>query len=170
MTVVGPGTPSEPGTKPRPNGLDSPLVPKVMKHVARAHVWAYRRTGGRIGGRWRIGSALFRPVPTLLLEHRGRRSGRAFTTPLLYMEDGPDLVVVASQGGLPTHPQWYLNLGAQPDTRVQVGSEVRRVRARVAGPTERAELWPRLVEVYADFAAYQSWTEREIPVMVLEPR
>jgi deazaflavin-dependent oxidoreductase (nitroreductase family) len=86
------------------------------------------------------------------------------------MEDGPDLVVVASQGGLPTHPQWYLNLRAHPDTRVQVRSEVRRVRARVAGPTERAQLWPRLVEVYADFAAYQSWTDREIPVMVLEPR
>lgn len=165
-----PGTPSEPGRKPRPHGLDSPLVPKVMKHAARAHVWTYRRTGGRIGGRWRIGSALFKPVPTLLLEHRGRTSGRPFTTPLLYMEDGPDLVVVASQGGLPRHPQWFLNLRAHPDTRVQVGSELRRVRARVTGAAERAQLWPRLVEVYADFAAYQSWTDREIPVMVLEPR
>jgi deazaflavin-dependent oxidoreductase (nitroreductase family) len=154
----------------RPDQLDSPVVPKVMKHVARAHVWVYRRTGGRVGGRWRIGSALFRPVPTLLLEHRGRKSGRTFTTPLLYMPDGPDVVVVASQGGLPSDPQWYRNLQTHPDTRLQIRSEVRRVRARTATPEERAELWPRLVELYADFENYQRWTDREIPVVICEPR
>lgn len=156
--------------KERPQGLDSPLVPKVMKHAARAHVWTYRRTGGRIGGRWRIGSALFDPVPTLLLDHVGRTSGRLFTTPLLYLLDGPDVVVVASQGGLPHDPQWYRNLQAHPDTRVQIRSEVREVRARTASPEERARLWPLLVDLYADFANYARWTDREIPVVVLSPR
>lgn len=156
--------------KERPGGLDSPLVPRIMKHAARAHVWTYRRTGGRIGGTWRIGSALLDPVPTLLLDHVGRTSGRLFTTPLLYLVDGPDVVVVASQGGLPKDPQWYRNLQAHPDTRVQIRSEVRDVRARTATPEERARLWPLLVELYADFANYQRWTEREIPVVVLSPR
>lgn len=156
--------------KERPDGLDSPVVPKVMKHVARAHVWTYRRTRGLIGGKWRVGSALLRPVPTLLLDHRGRTSGTPYTTPLLYMVDGPDVVVVASQGGLPKDPQWYRNLMAHPETQVQIRSEVRRVRARTATPEERAALWPRLVEVYSDFANYQCWTEREIPVVICEPR
>jgi deazaflavin-dependent oxidoreductase (nitroreductase family) len=69
-----------------------------------------------------------------------------------------------------THPQWYRNLLAHPDTQVQIGAELRRVRARVVTGDEREQLWPRLVELYADFASYQSWTDREIPVVVLEPR
>ena len=77
---------------------------------------------------------------------------------------------MASQGGLPHDPQWYRNLLAHPDTQVQIRSEVRDVRARTASPEERARLWPLLVEVYADFANYQRWTEREIPVVVLSPR
>lgn len=154
----------------RPKGLDSPLVPKVLKYAGRAHVWIYRRTGGRIGGKWRIGAGFRKPVPTLLLDHRGRTSGRQFTTPLLYLLDGPNVVVVASQGGLPKDPQWYRNLVADPDTLVQIKREVRRVRAHTADPQERAVLWPRLLELYADFASYQAWTEREIPIVVLEPR
>jgi deazaflavin-dependent oxidoreductase (nitroreductase family) len=154
----------------RPRGLDSPLVPTLLKYGARAQVWCYRRTNGRIGGRWRVGAGFRNPVPTLLLDHVGRNSGFRYTTPLLYLVDGPDLVVVASQGGLPRNPQWLRNLVAAPDTQVQVGAELRRVRARVADPEERAALWPRLVELYADFDRYQAWTEREIPVVVLEPR
>ncbi|WP_372727332.1 nitroreductase family deazaflavin-dependent oxidoreductase [Nocardioides sp.] len=156
--------------KEKPQGLDSPLVPKVMKYAARAHVWTYRRTGGRIGSKWRIGAGFRKPVQTLLLDHVGRKSGRTFTTPLLYLVDGPNIVVVGSQGGLPQHPQWYRNLMATPETRIQIKSEVREVRARTAGPEERAALWPRLVELYADFASYATWTDREIPVVILEPR
>lgn len=141
-----------------------------MKYVARAQVWCYRRTNGRVGGTWHVGAAFRKPVPVLLLDHVGRKSGTKFTTPLLYLDDGPDIVVVASQGGMRHHPQWYLNLRTQPDTQVQIGSELRRVRARVADPDERAALWPRLVDLYADFASYQSWTDRVIPVVVLEPR
>jgi len=133
-------------------------------------VWLYRRTGGRIGGTWRIGAGFRKPVPTLLLEHRGRRSGTVYTTPLLYIEDGADVVVVASQGGLPKHPQWYRNLCANPDARVQIHRRCIDVTAETADPEQRARLWPLLVDAYADFDTYQSWTEREIPVVVLRRR
>lgn len=155
----------------RPEGLDSPATATIIKYMARAQVRVFRLTNGRIGSNWRIGAGFRRPVPTLLLDHVGRRSGTTFTTPLLYLEDGADLVVVASQGGLPRNPQWYPNLLAHPETTVRLRREgVRRVRARTAEPAERAELWPRLVELYADFAKYARWTDREIPVVVLEPR
>jgi len=155
---------------PRPGQLDSPLLPKIFKYASRAQVWVYRRTGGRLGGTWRIGAGFRKPVPTLLLEHRGRTSGTRYTVPLLYLLDGRDHIVVASQGGLPKHPQWYHNLRAHPDTHIQVGRHRLPVRAVVADPERRAELWPLLIDTYADFATYQSWTEREIPVLVLEPR
>lgn len=157
--------------KDKPQGLDSPLTAKIIKYGARAQVRTFRLTNGRIGSKWRIGAGFRKPVPTLLLNHVGRKSGRTFTTPLLYLEDGADLVIVASQGGLPKNPQWYPNLMAQPDVTVELrGEGVRLVRARTAGPRERAELWPRLVELYGDFASYAAWTDREIPVVVLEPR
>jgi deazaflavin-dependent oxidoreductase (nitroreductase family) len=159
-----------PSPKPKPPRLDSPGARAVMKSAARVQTWLYRRTNGRIGGRWRYGAGFRKPVPTLLLDHVGRTSGRRFTTPLLYLEDGPDLVVVASQGGMATDPQWYRNLLASPDTQVQVGAELRLVHARVASPPEREALWPRLVELYADFASYATWTERTLPVVVLAPR
>lgn len=157
-------------TPPRPKQLDSPLLPKIFKIVGRAQVWTYRRTGGRIGGKWRIGAGFRKPVPTLLLEHRGRKSGVVHTTPLLYITDGANTVIVASQGGLPKHPQWYLNLRAEPDTHIQIGRDRRPVHAVTADPRERARLWPLLVDAYADFDTYQAWTEREIPVVVLHPR
>lgn len=157
--------------KQPPRGqLNSPVVKRMMKHVGRGHVWIYRRSGGRVGGTLRMGAALRKPAPVLLLDHTGRRSGRALTTPLLYLRDGDDVVVVASSGGMDAMPQWYLNLRAQPDTTVQVGRDVWPVRARTATPEEKQALWPRLVDVYADFASYQQWTDREIPVVICEPR
>lgn len=154
----------------RPPGLDSPAVKKLLRRVSRTQVWLYRRTNGRVGGTWRVGAAFRKPVPVLLLDHLGRRSGTLFTTPLLYLEDGADVVVVASQGGMATHPQWFRNLLAAPDTQVQIGPELRLVTARVADPDERERLWPRLDELYADFARYRSWADREIPVVVLSRR
>lgn len=153
----------------RPRQLDSPLVPKVMRVMSRAHVRAYRATGGRVGGRWRIGSAWRRGVPICLLTTTGRKSGQDRTTPLLYLRDGPRVVLVASQGGLPKHPAWYHNITANPEVTVRIGKEARRLRARVAEGPERAELWAKLLELYADFDSYQSWTDRTIPVVVCEP-
>ena len=167
------GTASEPTPEQiakRREQLSSPIVPKVIKYMAKAQVAVFKATKGRIGSKWRIGAGFRKPVPTLLLEHVGRKSGTEFTTPLLYLLDGTDVVVVASQGGLPTNPQWYFNLQAAPDTRVWLKREIRDVRARVADPDERARLWPLLVELYADFAFYQQTTDREIPVVVLSPR
>jgi deazaflavin-dependent oxidoreductase (nitroreductase family) len=154
----------------RPKQLDSPLLPKIFKYAGMAHVWIYRRSGGKIGGKWRIGAGFRKPVPTLLLEHRGRRSGKVFVTPLLYLLDGADVVIVASQGGRADNPQWYRNLVADPDSYIEIGAERRAVHAVTAGPDERARLWPNLVELYADFDNYQSWTDREIPVVVLRLR
>ena len=155
----------------RPDGLDSPVTVKVIKYMAKAQVAAFKATNGRVGNKWRIGAGWKKPVPTLLLEHVGRRSGKQFETPLLYLSDGPNFVVVASQGGLPKNPQWLANLVAHPNTRISLkGQRNRPVRARVATPDERAALWPRLVDLYADFAKYARWTDREIPVVVLEPR
>lgn len=157
-------------TPERPAHLDSPRVAKAIKYMSKANTWVYRLTGGRVGGKWRVGAGFRKPVPTLLLEHRGRKSGKTFTAPLLYLEDGRDIIVVASQGGLPGNPQWFHNLVATPDALVQIGSERRPVRAVVADEAQRARLWPRLVELYADFDNYQAWTEREIPVLTLQPR
>jgi deazaflavin-dependent oxidoreductase (nitroreductase family) len=154
----------------RPKQLDSPLLPKIGKYVSKTHVWLYRRTGGKIGGTWRFGAGFRKPVPTLLLEHRGRKSGKVFVTPLLCMFDGPNVVIAASQGGQPKNPQWYHNLTANPDTYVQIGADRRAVHAVTAGPEERARLWPMLVEAYAQFETYQSWAGREIPVVILQPR
>jgi deazaflavin-dependent oxidoreductase (nitroreductase family) len=155
----------------RPEQLDSPLVGKLMKLMSRTHVALFRATNGRIGSRWRVGAGAAKPVPTLLLDHRGRKSGKQFTTPLLYLVDGTNLVIVGSQGGRSDNPQWYANLVAHPETTVQLrGEGLRRVHARTANSQERTLLWPRLVELYADFANYQTWTKREIPVVILEPR
>jgi F420H(2)-dependent quinone reductase len=153
----------------RPKGLDHPLVPRVMHFMSRANVWLYQRTGGRIGGTWRMGSAFPRGVPVLLLTTTGRKTGLRRTTPLLYIADGDTLVVVASRGGLRDDPKWFLNLRDAPEVEVQVGPRKDRRRARVATPAERERLWPRLVAHYRDFATYQAWTERQIPVVLLEP-
>jgi deazaflavin-dependent oxidoreductase (nitroreductase family) len=154
----------------KPDGLDGELARKVIKVMSAVNVRVYRLTRGRVGGTWRVGAAWKHPVPICLLEHRGRRTGRLRTTPLVYLREGRRVVVVASQAGRPSHPLWYLNLEADPDVTVQVRGDRLAMRAHTASPAERAELWPRLVALYSDYDSYQSWTEREIPVVVLEPR
>ena len=154
----------------RPKGLNTRAMVIITRYLSRAHALVYRVTGGRFGGNLRIGAGFRQPAPTLLLGHRGRKSGKSFTSPVLYITDGADVVVVASAGGRDEHPNWYLNLMANPDTQITIGAQRRRVVAALAGPEERARLWPRLVAAYADFDSYQSWTERELPVVVLRPR
>lgn len=106
----------------------------------------------------------------LLLDHVGARSGRRRTTPLVYVDDSPNVVIVASKGGHPRHPAWFHNLRANPETTVQIGTSRRRVRARVATPQERERLWPMAVATYSGYRGYQERTDREIPLVVLEPR
>lgn len=136
----------------------------VIKIMSAANTWLYRISRGRLGGRFLYGA------PVLLLVTRGRRSGTPRTAPLLYLEDGDRLVVVASKGGMSHHPKWYLNLEANPDVEVELGAERRPMTARRASPDEKAALWPRLVSMYPPYESYQARTDREIPVVVLEPR
>ena len=105
----------------------------------------------------------------LLLNSVGRKSGQKRTTPLLYLRDGEEYVIVASKGGSPKHPAWYHNLKANPRTTIEVGNRKVPVRAGEANPEERARLWPKLVEMYPSFESYQRKTEREIPIIILEP-
>ena len=134
---------------------------RAWRAITDSHVCLYRLTRGRLGGR-------IRGVDIVLVDHVGRKSGKRRTTPLLFIEDGENLVIVASKGGSPKHPIWWLNLQANPETSVQVGGERRRVRAREASDSERERIWPRLVEVWPDYDAYQRRTERRIPVVILE--
>jgi len=107
----------------------------------------------------------------LLLDHVGAKSGTKRTSPLLYVKDGENVVVVASKGGFPKHPAWYHNLIANPDTTVQIGSEHRKVHARVAKPEERERLWALAVKAYHGYEDYQARSKgREIPLVILEPR
>jgi deazaflavin-dependent oxidoreductase (nitroreductase family) len=149
--------------------LDSPIFTMLARYIGKAHTWIYRRTGGRFGAKLRLGAGFRKPAPTLLLEHRGRKSGKTFVSPLLYITDHSDVIVVASALGRTENPQWYRNLLAHPDVHIQIGPDRRAVRAVVASEHERARLWPRLVDAYADFDSYQSATEREIPVIILQP-
>jgi deazaflavin-dependent oxidoreductase (nitroreductase family) len=154
----------------KPKQLNAPYVKTMMRYAGRAHAWLYRRSGGKIGANWRIGAGAKKPVPTLLLEHRGRKSGKLFTSPLVYITEADNVVVVASMGGRDENPQWYYNLLADPDVHIEIGRERRPVRAVLASKEEKERLWPKLVEAYADFDAYQSWTDRDIPVFILQPR
>lgn len=126
------------------------------------HIRTYVETGGAQGHEWRPG------VYTLLLTTRGRRTGRLRRTALIYGRDGDRYLVVASQGGAPSHPAWYLNLLADPEVQLQVGSEVFGARARTAGPEERARMWATMAAIWPQYDDYQAKTGRRIPVVVLE--
>lgn len=137
-----------------------PLLTKIMG----GHATVYKATKGLVGHRF-PGAP-----PSLLLDHVGARSGRHRVSPLVYGQDGSNLVLVASKGGYPKNPAWYHNLMANPDTTVQVGSKHLPVHARVASADERPRLWKLMVGVYGGYEAYRRRTEREIPLVVLEPR
>jgi deazaflavin-dependent oxidoreductase (nitroreductase family) len=106
----------------------------------------------------------------LLLTTTGRVSGRPHTIPLLYLTDGGDQIVIASWGGRPDHPEWYKNLMADPKAEIQVLGAASPVTATTMGADERATWWPRIVDAYEGYAAYQSRTEREIPIVRLSDR
>ncbi len=125
------------------------------------HVDRYRATDGDDGHEWR-------GAPALLLTTHGRRSGKPRTLPLIYGRDGDRLLIVASRGGDPQHPAWYLNLLADPNVEVQVKADRFHAVAHPAGPDERARLWRTMTAIWPDYDAYQARTDREIPVVVLE--
>ena len=148
---------AEPGKSPGLPGW-------IQNHLSR-----YLATNGEDGYLWdsSIGGGKGM-VPTLLLSTRGRKSGAVLTLPPIFGQSGPDYVVVASKGGAPAHPAWYLNLEANPDVEVQVKADKFKARARTATDPERAALWAKMVEIYPPYADYQKKTDRQIPLLVLQ--
>jgi len=137
---------------------------RLLTALSRAHVALYRASRGRLAGRISSGARI------LLLTTIGRKSGMERTTPLLYLEDAGRYVVIASVGGDPKHPAWYLNLRDNPTATIEVGSRKLAVTASTASPDERSRLWPLAVQIYPGYADYQAKTTREIPVVTLAAR
>jgi deazaflavin-dependent oxidoreductase (nitroreductase family) len=136
------------------------IVPDML--FGPEHVKRYIETDGEEGHDWRNGA------PVLLLTTTGRRSGEQRTTPLIYGRHGDDYLIVASKGGAPAPPAWYLNLTDDPEVQLQVKADRFRAHARTATPDEKPELWQTMAEIWPDYENYQTRTDREIPVVVLE--
>lgn len=154
----------------KPKALDSPITGVIIKWGSRINTWVYRATGGRAGGKWRLGSRHFGAVPDVgILTTTGRKTGKPRHSPLLFLREGDRIVLVASQAGRATNPMWYLNLTADPAVSFRIRDEVLRLTARDATEAERGEYWPKLDAMYPDFADYRSWTDRQIPVVICEP-
>jgi len=143
---------------------DFSAIPWIAKHIelyrtdpAKAHDWDSTPLGGP------------GVLPTLLLTTTGRKSGEPRSLPLIYGPAGDGYVIIASKGGMPTHPVWYLNLEANPQCDLMVGAKAVKARARVAEGEERERLWNEMAVIYPPYLDYQKATEREIPVVVLEP-
>jgi deazaflavin-dependent oxidoreductase (nitroreductase family) len=142
--------------------MAAPRRTPVLQLVWKVHPWLYRVTGGRVGGRM-IG------MPVLLLTTTGRRSGTPRTRALTYLPHGDAAVVIASNAGDARHPDWWLNLRANPEAEMMQGSRTCRIRAREADGDERARLWSAAVARWPGYAEYEGRTTRRIPVVVLEP-
>ena len=127
------------------------------------HIDRYVATDGREGHEWQ-------GTQTLILTTTGRRSGQPRPQPLIYGRHGDDYLVVASKGGAPQHPAWYLNLEANPDVEVQVKGDKMRAHARTATTEEKQKLWPIMTSEWPDYDRYQEITDRDIPLVVLEPQ
>jgi deazaflavin-dependent oxidoreductase (nitroreductase family) len=133
------------------------------KMVNTVHRTVYNASGGRVGG---TGFGM----PVVVLTTIGRKSGQPRTTMLTSpLEDGDRVMLVASWGGDDRHPQWFLNLRENPDVELTLRGKKQRMRAKVASAEERAELWPRITKDHSNYAGYQTKTDREIPVVILEP-
>jgi deazaflavin-dependent oxidoreductase (nitroreductase family) len=155
---------SDAHTFTRPTGLSrgDRLATWLSRHIAAAHTALLHRTGGRLGNRFRGGDVV-------LLTHHGRRSGRSFTTPVLYVQDGADLVVAASNGGIDCEPQWWLNLQADPHGEVQVRGRRSAVTAAEVDDADRARLWQALMARCPTYDDYQAKVSRRIALVRLSP-
>jgi len=141
---------------------DNRFFRSMLKTFAPMHRWLYRVSDGRVGGNWANDR-----MPVLLLTTTGRRTGKERTWPVGYMRDEDAYVVVASNGGLATHPAWYHNLTAEPRVVIEVGGERLAVQAATTDEAERARLWARIIKRYPNFTKYQEGVTRELPVVVL---
>jgi deazaflavin-dependent oxidoreductase (nitroreductase family) len=144
-------------------------VSKELPDWIKDHLQRYLATDGADGYLWDAsmggGKGM---VPTLLLTTVGRKSGRELLLPLIFGMSGSDYVIVASKGGAPAHPAWYLNLEANPEVQVQVKGDKFTARAHTANAQEHAALWPKMVEIYGPYTDYQKKTDRQIPIVILK--
>jgi deazaflavin-dependent oxidoreductase (nitroreductase family) len=149
---------------------DAKLAPNLPGWM-RDHTNRYLSSGGTDGHMYTVTPPGYpeMTVPSLLLTTTGRKSGEKFIFPLFYGEAGDGYIVVASKGGAPAHPGWYKNLLANPEVEVQVGTKRLKARARTATGGERAQLWDKALKFWPPYADYAKKTEREIPVVVLDP-
>ena len=148
-------------------GKLAPNMPQWMVD----HTNRYLASGGKEGHMYEM-TQPGRPkmtVASLLLTTTGRKSGQKYIFPLFYGEDGNSFIIVASKGGAPEHPGWYRNILANPEVEVQVGTKKIRARARTVTGADRARLWDKALEFWPPYADYQKKTEREIPVVLLDP-
>ena len=150
-------------TKQPPKGLNTPTTKRIIKWMSRANTWIYKKTDGKLGGKFLKGA------PVALLTTTGRKTGEPRVSPLLFIREGNRIVLIASQGGAATNPMWYLNLKANPSVSVQIKDEVLNLTARDATEEERAHYWPKMASMYSSFDDYQSWTDRVIPVVICDP-
>jgi deazaflavin-dependent oxidoreductase (nitroreductase family) len=141
-------------------GRNEPVTDSPLGWVGK-HVRRYVESDGRNGHRWR-------GVDTLLLTTRGRSTGKLRRTALIYGKDGDRYLVVASNGGSKPHPDWYQNLSADPHVSVQVGDDTFEALARTATARQKPRLWGLMVSIWPEYEQYQTKTEREIPVVILE--
>lgn len=150
--------------------MAEPTVQQGLPSWIADHIRRYRESNGADGHMWDSSVAGGKGlVPTLLLTTTGRKSGRRLVLPLIYGKTGKGYAIIASKGGAPAHPSWYLNLSAHPEVDVQVGAEKFKARTRTATGSERAAIWKQMAELYPPYEDYQRRTKREIPVVVLEP-
>jgi deazaflavin-dependent oxidoreductase (nitroreductase family) len=149
--------------KSPPPYLNKPYADFLIKWMSRINTFMYRRGGGE-----GLGST-FQNIPIALLTTTGRKSGQPRVSPLYFLRDGDRVIVAASKVGSEKNPMWYLNLKANPTVQVQIKKEILDLQAHDATDEERAKYWPQLVQMYPDYDDYQSWTDRQIPIVVCEP-
>lgn len=143
--------------------LNSAKVGTAIKWMSKANTWLFKKSGGRLGNKFLRGAEVG------ILTTIGRKSGEARDSPLLFLQEGRRIVLVASQGGRATNPMWYLNLRANPEITFQTKKETLQLVARDATDAERDEYWPKLDAMYPDFQNYRSYTDRKIPIVICDP-
>lgn len=143
--------------------LNAKSTGTAIKWMSRAQTWIFKKTGGRFGDKFLRGAEVG------ILTTIGRKSGEERDSPLLFLQEGKRIVLVASQGGRATNPMWYLNLVANPRVKFQTKRETLELTAREATDAERDEYWPKLDAMYADFVNYRSYTDRKIPIVICDP-
>ncbi len=155
--------PSRPLKPKQIESLNSAKVGTAIKWMSKAQTFVFKKTNGKFGSRFLKGSEVG------ILTTTGRKSGEPRESPLLFLQEGQRIVLVASQGGRATNPMWYLNLVANPSISFQTKAGVFALTARDATAAERADYWPKLDAMYPDFVNYRSYTDREIPIVICDP-